>query len=82
MGLVGHIRVPNRANTDPMASKAHVRDKMLQGRTGENLTGGSRTYGQGCNSGDNTVQKLSNFHFAEMKLCFRISKNCMLSIDN
>ena len=51
------IRVPYRANPDPMASKAHARDKMLQGGAGENLTGGSRNYGQGCNSGDNTVQK-------------------------
>ena len=57
MGLAGHISVPNRAKPDPMASKAHARDKMLQGGAGENLTGGLRTYGQGCNSGDNTVQK-------------------------
>ena len=57
MGLTGHIRVPNRAKQDSMASKAHARDKMLQGGAGENLTGGSRTYGQGCYSGDNTVQK-------------------------
>ena len=53
----GHIRVPNRAKLDPMASKAHARDKMLPGGVRENLTGGSRTYGQGCYSGDNTVQK-------------------------
>ena len=43
MGLAGHIRVPNRAKPDPMASKAHARDKMLPGGARENLTGGSRT---------------------------------------
>ena len=43
MGLTGHIRVPNRAKPDPMASKAHARDKMLPGGARENLTGGSRT---------------------------------------
>ena len=57
MGLAGHIRVPNRAKPDPMASKPHARDKMLPGGAREYLTGDSRTYGQGCYSGDNTVQK-------------------------
>ena len=47
MGLAGHIRARNRVNPDPMAGKAHARDKMLYGGAGENLTGGSRTCDQG-----------------------------------
>ena len=64
MGLASHIRVSTRVDPDPLAGKTNATDKLLNRGAGDDLTGDQRTVGQGCNSGDNAVQRglcLTNF---------------------
>ena len=64
MGLASHIRVSTRVDPDPLAGKTNATDKLLNRGAGDDLTGDQRTIGQGCNSGDNAVQRglcLTNF---------------------
>ena len=57
MGLASHIRVSTRVDPDPLAGKTNATDKLLNRVAGDYFTGDQRSVGQGCNSGDNAVQR-------------------------
>ena len=70
MDLEDDIRVSNKVNPDPIISRVNAKDKLLHGGAKENFSGGSRTYSQGYNSGDNAVQEefcVLNFSLGKRK---------------